>query len=140
MSDNEVYDKWIAVPKNRDDVNTRRRERYANDEEYRAKAQAQAKKSRASTVGNSKENPYQLIDYNGVEYRVYKVGYAIAYLKTSICIFNRICNLDIVPEIFMLGKHRMITKNQIRLIKYVIENEEKIPSKLIKDKLKEEWL
>lgn len=139
MTEETPYNKWIAKDGNREELNRKRRERYASDSKYRKRVIKQSKRTRRNTTKDV-ENPYTLIEYEGLEYEVYKMGYVLSRLGVSVAVFNRVCTTNLIPEIFVVGSHRMLTKNQIKLVKYVIKNEQGVPNKVIIDKLNKEWL
>lgn len=139
MSKSESYDKWIGKPENRESLNKRRRERYASDEQYRKRAIKQSKRARKNSTSGV-QDPYTIHIHSGVEYKVYKIGYVLEKLGVSVGVFNRVCKSNLIPFVFKVGSHRMLTKVQIKLVRYVLKNETIIPNKTIIDKLNKEWL
>lgn len=103
--------------KNRDAFNKRRRDRYKNDPEYRAKVNGQTAAYRKRVADNEIEYVPIIVKVKGKSRKLWRMGKLCEVCERPSDTVRRWEALKLVPKPYMQGRHRLYSMNQINLVK-----------------------
>lgn len=112
-----TFRQWFDV--NKDDYNRRRRERYANDAEYRARVQKTARDSKRGILAKKHGSVYRY--WHGVKILVHRVGTICTELSIDPQYIRGLEKDGVIPKPIFHGTQRVYTQNQYDLIRGVVE-------------------
>jgi len=141
------FQSWYE--KNKEEFNRKRREKYHKDPEAREKALENSRRQRQKTQTGESPKPKepQTRTLGDKKVRVYSISEAAKMIGRSIATIRSWERRKLIPKTVFEGTTRYYTKNQINLLKWMVDEGEKAPSKMLQyhaymncsDVLKEKW-
>lgn len=121
MSDEqrEYYKRWYA--KNRDERNRRRRERYAEDDDYRERELDRRMDYEKRGPKADSEKGVLLRTHKGSEVQVFRMGEVAVWCSTTPDTIRKYERGGMIPSPLFSGSHRLYTDRQCELIAEVVD-------------------
>ncbi len=114
---NENYRNWYK--NHREEFNKKRRERYAKDKKYRAKAIKNSNNVRSGNAKVTVRKMYRKLEYWQVE--VFRIREVAEKLNRSIPTIRKWIADGLIPPSIFVGKQNVYTQHQIDCLKVLVE-------------------
>jgi len=113
MSDSD-FKKWYGKPENKESLSAKRKDKYANDPEYREAVKAKArlyKKTQRENLGGAVTR-----NYKGKSVNVWRVGLVAEKVGVTLETFMHYINNNVIPLPKVGGKRRLYLDEEVALL------------------------
>jgi len=134
---NETKDNWHT--KHKADILKTKKKRYKEDSEYRERIRLRAKQVNDLKRDFVDGHLVHTAIYKGRKYQFFKAGRMTAEANISRGVLATLIRNKIIPEVYMHGKHKLFTKQQIKLVKWIVKNKDKKSKEQLIDFVTKRW-